>query len=205
MTDSSNLEKNYTRNKIRLELLPLIKSINPNFEEAISRTVKTINYDENFLENESEKALKSVTEKSSWNASLICELEESLKNRVIFKILKSLTNSRVEQKHVNQVEELIKNKKELMQDKKELMQDKKEFTKEKEILENDMQTLEVQKQNLETEKTNLETEKINLENEKINLKNEKIILIKELKEINIPIDKIAKLTNMSKNQILNIN
>ena len=94
--------------------------------------------------------------------------------------------------------ELIKNKKELMQDKKELMQDKKEFTKEKEILENDMQTLEVQKQNLETEKTNLE-------NEKTNLKNEKIILIKELKEINIPIDKIAKLTNMSKNQILNIN
>ena len=111
MTDSSNLEKNYTRNKIRLELLPLIKSINPNFEEAISRTVKTINRDENFLENESERALKSVTEKSSWNASLICELEESLKNRVIFKILKSLTNSRVEQKHVNQVEELIENKK----------------------------------------------------------------------------------------------
>lgn len=98
-----------------------------------------------------------------------------------------------------------RDKKELIKNKKELMQDKKEFTKEKEILENDMQTLEVQKQNLETEKTNLETEKINLENEKTNLKNEKISLIKELKEINIPIEKIAKLTNMSKNQILNIN
>lgn len=95
-------------------------------------------------------------------------------------------------------ERFEKDKKRFAKTKKDFERDKKELKKEKEILENDMHTLQVQKQNLKTEKTNLETEKINLENEKI-------ILIKELKEINILIDKIAKLTNMSKNQILNIN
>ena len=94
--------------------------------------------------------------------------------------------------------EFEKNKKILIKNKKELIQDKEEFTKEKEILKNDIQTFQIQKQNLENEKTNLENEKTNLENEKTNL-------IKELKKINMPLNKIAKLTNMSMNEILNIN
>lgn len=35
--DSSNEEANYTRNKIRLELIPLLKEIDPRYESALSR------------------------------------------------------------------------------------------------------------------------------------------------------------------------
>jgi tRNA(Ile)-lysidine synthase len=35
--DSSNAEVNYTRNKIRLELIPLLKEIDPRYESALSR------------------------------------------------------------------------------------------------------------------------------------------------------------------------
>ena len=38
VTDSTNLETDYTRNKIRLNLLPLMRAINPNADRAIENT-----------------------------------------------------------------------------------------------------------------------------------------------------------------------
>ncbi len=38
VTDSTNLETDYTRNKIRLELLPLMRSINPSVDSSIEST-----------------------------------------------------------------------------------------------------------------------------------------------------------------------
>lgn len=40
VTDSTNLETDYTRNKIRLELMPLIRSINPNADASIAETAR---------------------------------------------------------------------------------------------------------------------------------------------------------------------
>jgi tRNA(Ile)-lysidine synthase len=42
-TDSSNLQDEYTRNKIRLSLLPLLKTINPSVDEALLRTMEHLN------------------------------------------------------------------------------------------------------------------------------------------------------------------
>lgn len=43
VTDSSNLTDVYTRNFIRLRLLPLIKEINPSIEESLTRTIAHLN------------------------------------------------------------------------------------------------------------------------------------------------------------------
>jgi tRNA(Ile)-lysidine synthase len=42
VTDSTNLETDFTRNKIRLQLLPLMRSINPSVDVAISRTAERL-------------------------------------------------------------------------------------------------------------------------------------------------------------------
>ena len=42
VTDSSNLQDQYTRNKIRLQVLPLLKTINPSVEDAIQRTAENL-------------------------------------------------------------------------------------------------------------------------------------------------------------------
>ena len=39
VTDSSNLSACYTRNKLRLEILPKIREINPSFDDAASRLI----------------------------------------------------------------------------------------------------------------------------------------------------------------------
>ena len=43
VTDSTNLLDEYTRNKIRLNLLPLMKEINPSVKESIIRTTNYLN------------------------------------------------------------------------------------------------------------------------------------------------------------------
>jgi tRNA(Ile)-lysidine synthase len=41
--DSSNLQDEYTRNKIRLSVLPLLRSINPSIETSLLRTMENLN------------------------------------------------------------------------------------------------------------------------------------------------------------------
>ena len=43
VTDSTNLQTDYTRNKIRLELLPLLSSINPSIKEGLLQTASHLN------------------------------------------------------------------------------------------------------------------------------------------------------------------
>ena len=43
VTDSTNLQTDYTRNKIRLELLPLLSSINPSINEGLLQTASHLN------------------------------------------------------------------------------------------------------------------------------------------------------------------
>ena len=57
ITDSTNLETDYTRNKIRLQLLPLIRSINPEADNAINSTARHLQQSYSFYE----KALEMAT------------------------------------------------------------------------------------------------------------------------------------------------
>ncbi len=51
VTDSTNLEDDCSRNKIRHNVIPVLKEINPGFLENIKRTVITLSEDEYCLEN----------------------------------------------------------------------------------------------------------------------------------------------------------
>lgn len=56
VTDSTNLSCDYTRNKIRLEMIPYIENnFNPNFTEVITNAAETIKADNDFLEEEAER------------------------------------------------------------------------------------------------------------------------------------------------------
>ncbi|MDR0946712.1 MAG: tRNA lysidine(34) synthetase TilS [Ruminococcus sp.] len=50
ITDSSNADINYTRNKIRLEIMPLIKSINPSFCEKLFTTCEILKNEDTALD-----------------------------------------------------------------------------------------------------------------------------------------------------------
>lgn len=62
VTDSTNFKTDYTRNKIRLELLPLIRNINPNADSSIESTALHLQQAYAFYFNAIEKARKEITQ-----------------------------------------------------------------------------------------------------------------------------------------------
>lgn len=58
VTDSSNFEPIYTRNRVRLELIPEILKYNPNFAEVVTRNARLFAEDEAFISNYTEKIFK---------------------------------------------------------------------------------------------------------------------------------------------------
>jgi tRNA(Ile)-lysidine synthase len=51
VNDSTNFQNDYTRNKIRNEIIPIIREINPNFTSSVEKSVKSIQLDEGYLED----------------------------------------------------------------------------------------------------------------------------------------------------------
>ena len=45
VTDSTNMERNAMRNRIRLDVIPLLKQLNPNITECLARTAENLRYE----------------------------------------------------------------------------------------------------------------------------------------------------------------
>ncbi len=87
VTDSTNLTDEYTRNKIRHGVIPVMKEINPGFEKAFLRLLKNLSESRDFLDFEAEKLLlKSKTEKG-FDGKVLKEAHPALKNRAAAMIL----------------------------------------------------------------------------------------------------------------------
>lgn len=115
--DESNQETVYTRNKIRLELIPYIeKNINSNVMQNISRMSEIVREEERYLSNQAELAYQSVLQKEE-ETEVICDLKAFnlldivLKRRIILKsIIKVLGNAKdIEKVHVDDIVKLCKN------------------------------------------------------------------------------------------------
>ena len=59
MTDSSNLSREYTRNRLRLEVLPVLEELNPSFLEAVARMTDTLSQDSACLEAQAQALLEA--------------------------------------------------------------------------------------------------------------------------------------------------
>ena len=70
-TDSTNNIDIYTRNKIRLKIIPLLKEVNKNSIENIARTSSLIYEEEEYLQNISEKEYKKCIIKKDENCIII--------------------------------------------------------------------------------------------------------------------------------------
>ena len=57
ITDPTNFRRDYTRNKIRLDLLPVLKKLNPNLDETILRTAQILAEEERYFEIQVMKGL----------------------------------------------------------------------------------------------------------------------------------------------------
>lgn len=109
VVDSSNLEDDYTRNFIRLNIVPKFKKINPDFENSFCRFFETIGREEAFLEKLAHEALESARCKNGYLRSVLLNNDDAILHRCIRLILESRMKKQAEKKHIELVTDIAKN------------------------------------------------------------------------------------------------
>lgn len=114
VVDKTNLETIYSRNKVRLELIPYIKeNFNPNIIDTLFRLSENAKLDSYFLEDFSSKVYKSISKEKSTSvvikSGLFMEEDKAVKNRIIRKAIYNLINTLqgIEEVHISSVVDLF--------------------------------------------------------------------------------------------------
>ncbi len=107
--DSSNLSLTPLRNRIRLEVLPLLRKYNPNFDEALERLAEIADDELSFIEEQTEKLWTDLVRQEENVIRLDCNqmkslplsLQRQLVRSAISKLLSSLKD--IEAEHIEAV------------------------------------------------------------------------------------------------------
>ena len=101
VTDSTNLSDNYTRNRIRHKIVPLLKEINPAVENNVANTSAELAFDRDLLHSLAQKEYEnSITEKGLCVVN-IGDLHPALSGRVLRIFCREKTGTVPDYKHTN--------------------------------------------------------------------------------------------------------
>ena len=109
VTDSTNLSDDYTRNKIRNKIVPLLKEISPELVNLSVRNLSLLKSDNDFLENEANKLYKaSFVKNNCLKTELIASAHSALSARVLSSFVYKITNRYPDNLHINLMLDLLK-------------------------------------------------------------------------------------------------
>lgn len=102
VTDSTNTDTQYTRNRIRAELIPALRAINPSVLDSVTRTCKALRDDADLLRCETEEFLATNRHEFSLPVRALCEAPKAIASRALMLLFRELTGGvALEQCHVH--------------------------------------------------------------------------------------------------------
>lgn len=104
--DSTNLQDIYTRNHIRLNILPELCKINPNYLENISRTISLINQDETYINKTAQDIFEKNFSDNKINLNALYSLDNAILNRIIYYFLKNF-NLKISNNNISYISQII--------------------------------------------------------------------------------------------------
>ena len=109
VTDATNDDVSYTRNRIRHNIVPEFRCINPSFEASAGRCVSLINEDEAFLSSLAFEAAKKAECEGGYSASALDMLAMPVKKRALINIIELCKGVTPEYKFIDKICTLLKN------------------------------------------------------------------------------------------------
>ncbi|MDR0404394.1 MAG: tRNA lysidine(34) synthetase TilS [Oscillospiraceae bacterium] len=106
-TDSSNFSYKYTRNKIRLGIVPKFKEINPSFEAAVSKAIAYVKEDNDFLYNLAESSLKMAEVERGFSRNILLEFENPVRSRAIALIVHKFFAVKPNESQIKQISHIL--------------------------------------------------------------------------------------------------
>ena len=92
--DASNASTKYTRNKIRHQVIPVLKEINPSLLETFSKTLENLEESQQIIEDKIEDVATNIIEKDFSKESILSEVERLEMTKINIKKIKQLSNSK---------------------------------------------------------------------------------------------------------------
>ncbi len=107
VTDSTNLCDDYTRNKLRHNVLPQLFAINPSFDKAFSKCVENLNLSNDFIVSEANKLFNESDCGDYFDCKVFENTHNALKYQVISLILKQKKAQNISREHIIAVNNII--------------------------------------------------------------------------------------------------
>jgi len=107
VTDSTNLGDEYGRNKVRHNVVPVLKNINPGFESAVSRTQELMRRDEDYFEKKAVKLLSDAEKGRGYDAGVLRGAEFPVLSRAVAKLLADSGSGRFGFGHIEAAVKII--------------------------------------------------------------------------------------------------
>ena len=110
VVDSSNLKTDYDRNLIRLEVVPVLKRINPALEEAVLRETALLREFEDFVKSQVEPVVSEYLKGGSFCApvKVLRELPSFLLSEVLREAYRRVSGKDLSYKSVEKLKEVLK-------------------------------------------------------------------------------------------------
>ena len=108
VTDSSNLRREYTRNKVRLDIVPVLKQINPSLEDAVLRMTMQLREEDDYLTGQARQILAKSEVPGGYLVKNLAQLPQPVLGRAIFLAVQSAGNVQLEAVHVQLIESMLR-------------------------------------------------------------------------------------------------
>lgn len=109
VTDSTNLSDEYTRNKIRHNILPLLFEINPSFDKAILKCIDSVKNADDYIASCAKDFLLKAKKADYYDCSVFENCHKAVKNQIISLILKEQNVKDISREYVSAVKHIIEN------------------------------------------------------------------------------------------------
>ena len=109
VTDSTNLSDEYTRNKIRHSILPLLFEINPSFDKTFSKCIDSLKSADDFIVNSANDLLQKSKKTDYYDCAVFENCHDALKNQIVALILKAENVKDISRDYILSVNHIIKN------------------------------------------------------------------------------------------------
>ena len=107
VTDETNSDDTYARNRIRLNVIPELKKINPSFEKAVARLTESVSEDEDYFSGVVSDVIASAETEKGFRTDRIASQHTAVKRRVISEILKKNAGITPELIHIKMIEDIL--------------------------------------------------------------------------------------------------
>ncbi len=110
VTDSTNNSDDYTRNKLRHNVLPVLSEINPSFYNVFLGCINTLDETEKYLDKETDIYFEKAKENDRFLISEIACCDKVIRTRLLIKIAECYGAKEIEKKHIALLDDIITGK-----------------------------------------------------------------------------------------------